>query len=80
MNLWYTVANLIYLDELGDEENHFDFEFQQFETKEEAKNNLVKIRAKFKACPIVATVEWPKEFWKKFYEEKKPLYSVKISN
>jgi hypothetical protein len=79
MNVWYTVSNVVQSDELGDEEESFLYDFEQFETKEQALKNILRIRGKLKARPIVATVDWPDSFWKKFNEEKKPIEAVKTS-
>jgi hypothetical protein len=80
MNLWYTVADHVSVDEFGDPiENFTCYDFEQFETKELAQKNIPRIRGKLKAKPIIATVEWPDAFWDKFYAEKKPIEAVKVS-
>lgn len=79
MNVWYTIYDEISIDEFGDETgNHY--EFSQFETRELALKHVPKIRGKFKAKPIIATVEWTEEFWKKFYSERKTYDSVKVES
>lgn len=80
MNLWYTVSNVVRRDELGDEDEEKVYEFEQFETKEQAQKHIPRIRGRFKAKPIIATVEWTPEFWKKFYAERKTYDSVKVES
>lgn len=80
MNLWYTISNAVHFDELGEEEEGDVYEFEQFETKEQAEHHIPRIRGKFKSKPIVATVEWTEEFWQKFYAEKKTYDAVKVES
>jgi hypothetical protein len=80
MNVWYTVSDVVSLNQFGEESGPLSvYAFDRFETKEEAEENIPKVRGRFRAKAIIATVEWTPQFWKQFYEEKKPIETVKVS-
>jgi hypothetical protein len=69
MNIWYTISDIVDPDLYEDLEVE-GYEFEQFSSRKEAYSNIPRIRSKFYSKPVVATVDWTDEFWKKIYKER----------